>query len=115
LRWELDLLAELGYGLDFSACTVTGATENLSWVSPRTGRAVSQAAGADYADRLLILPRLLGGLGRPGETDPGRDLMDGLALTGHFLDRHLFAARAKIPASRGHFMDRLRRLTELGV
>ena len=82
-RWELDLLATLGFGLDLSACAATGATGALVWVSPRTGRAVSAAAGAPYADRLLALPSFLLG---EGEAAPG-DLAAALRLTGWFLDR----------------------------
>ncbi|MDB5373516.1 MAG: repair protein RecO, partial [Belnapia sp.] len=53
IRWEAELLAELGYGLDLARCAATGSLEDLTWVSPRTGRAVSAAAGAPWADRLL--------------------------------------------------------------
>lgn len=76
--WELDLLAELGFGLDLSACAATGTREDLVWISPRTGRAVSREAGAPYADRLLPLPGYF--LGRR-EGAPA----DGLRATGHFL------------------------------
>ncbi len=82
-RWELDLLATLGFGLDLSSCAATGATGALVWVSPRTGRAVSAAAGAPYADRLLALPPFLLG---EGAAAPG-DLAAALRLTGWFLDR----------------------------
>lgn len=84
LRWELGLLDEIGFGLDLSACAVTGATEGLAYVSPRTGRAVSAAAAGDWADRLLPLPP---GLAR-GAPAP-EDLPAALALTGHFLERAL--------------------------
>jgi DNA repair protein RecO (recombination protein O) len=111
LGWERMLLAELGYGLDLAACAVTGATEGLGYVSPRTGRAVSTAAAGDYQDRLLILPRLFGGTGRADDASPGRDLLDGLALTGHFLDRHLFQPHgAGLPPARGRYVDRVARL-----
>ena len=81
--WELGLLAELGFALDLSACAATGATEDLVWVSPRSGRAVSRAAGAPYADRLLPLPAFLreGGAAGPAE------VIAALRLTGHFLER----------------------------
>lgn len=82
-RWERDLLAALGFGLDLSACAATGATEALVWVSPRSGRAVSAAAGAPYADRLLALPPFLLG---EGDAAPG-DVAAALRLTGWFLDR----------------------------
>ena len=110
LRWELGVLADLGYGLDLSSCAVTGVTEGLAWVSPRTGRAVSDAAGAPYRDRLLVLPRLLGGVGQDGGTDLA-DLLDGLKLTGFFLERSLFAPQGHgLPEARLRYLDRLARL-----
>ena len=113
LRWELSVLAELGYGLDLGSCAVTGTSEDLAWVSPRTGRAVSQQAGAAYSARLLVLPRLLGGLGR-GDSGEVADLLDGLKLTGSFLDRHVFAPRDQaLPEARSRYIDRLSRLEVL--
>lgn len=82
-RWELGLLASLGFGLDLSACAATGVTQGLAWVSPRTGRAVSAAAGAPYADKLLALPAFLSS-GRAASTE---DVALALRLTGWFLDR----------------------------
>jgi DNA repair protein RecO (recombination protein O) len=90
VRWELGLLAELGYGLDLAKCAATGSTDDLAWVSPRTGRAVSRAAGAPYREKLLALPVFLGG--RPEADDgPDGDIAAGLALTGHFLAAQVFA------------------------
>lgn len=100
LRWELLLLEEMGFGLDLTRCAVTGAAQDLAFVSPRSGRAVSRAGAGDWAARLLPLPGVL--LGRPA--GPG-DLAQGLALTGHFLgqalaphlgDRPLPEARARL-------------------
>jgi DNA repair protein RecO (recombination protein O) len=111
LKFELTLLTELGFGLDLAACAVTGATSELAYVSPRTGRAVSLAAGAAYRERLLILPRLLGGLGREGTSDP-QDLLDGLSLSGFFFERSIFPAgqgRA-MPLSRARYIERLTRM-----
>jgi DNA repair protein RecO (recombination protein O) len=91
VRWEIDLLSELGFGLDLSRCAATGATEGLSFVSPRTGRAVSREAGEAYASRLLPLPGFLtGAADDPGSWSWG-DIRDGLALTGYFLERHVLA------------------------
>jgi DNA repair protein RecO (recombination protein O) len=106
VRWELDLLAELGFGLDLGACAATGTTENLIYVSPNSGRAVSAAAGAPYRDRLLRLPPFLKGDGaRP---EPG-DVMDGLELTGFFLDRRVFAPHGRaLPPARTRFVEFLR-------
>lgn len=92
-RFELTLLDDLGFGLDLSACAVTGETEDLTHVSPRTGRAVSRAAAAPYLDRLLALPAFLvdGGGASP------RDLEAAFRLTGHFLDVHVWAPRQLAP------------------
>ena len=111
LRWELDLLGSLGYGLDLSACAVTGVVDNLAYVSPRTGRAVSMAAAEGYRDRLLVLPRLLGGAGRSTGWSQGQDLIDGLVLTGHFLGRHIHPdMETPLPGSRTRYIDRMTRL-----
>lgn len=103
VRWELGLLRELGYGLDLSSCAVTGATEGLTHVSPKTGRAVSAAAAAPYADRLLRLPGFLGG--GTGANHAMAEVLAGLALTGHFLAGQAFAAhRHAPPAARGRLV-----------
>lgn len=108
VRWELGLLAELGYGLDLSSCAVTGATDGLTHVSPRTGRAVSAAAAVPYADRLLRLPGFLGG--GPGPNHALAEVLAGLALTGHFLAGQAFAAeRHPMPAARGRLVAFLSR------
>jgi DNA repair protein RecO (recombination protein O) len=89
IRWELGLLAELGFGLDLSRCAATGLSNDLRYVSPRTGRAVSGEAGEAYRDRLLALPVFLGGVSAEGQPDNG--IASGLALTGHFLAAQVFA------------------------
>ena len=86
VRWELGVLQTLGYGLDLSKCAATGATEDLTHVSPRTGRAVSREAAEPYLDKLFPLPRFL--LGEP-VVDP-EVVGDGLALTGHFMETRVF-------------------------
>ncbi|MCF4164389.1 DNA repair protein RecO [Zavarzinia compransoris] len=107
VRFELELLAELGFGLDLSACAVTGATAGLSHVSPRTGRAVSAEAAAPYADRLLRLPGFL--TGAAGSAD-GAALADGFALTGHFIERHILAPKGlALPPARGRLLSLLGR------
>ncbi len=85
LRWELALLDDMGFGLDLTACAVTGARDGLVYVSPRTGRAVSQAGAGDWADRLLPLPPCLRGEGEA----PDAEIAQGLATTGYFLEQHL--------------------------
>ncbi len=105
-RWELGLLEELGFGLDLSRCAATGATEELIYVSPKSGRAVSREAGAPYRSKLFALPAFLTG----GEVGGAGDILDALKLTGSFLDRHVFAPHErKLPAARGRFIDRLTR------
>ncbi|MEL6597888.1 MAG: DNA repair protein RecO [Pseudomonadota bacterium] len=81
VRWELFLLTELGYGLDLSTCAATGGREDLCYVSPRSGRAVSRAGAGAWADKLLPLPRFL----REEATASDQDIADGLRLTGFFL------------------------------
>ncbi len=87
IKWEMNLLQALGYGLDLNQCAASGETENLVYVSPRTGRAVSREAGAPYHDKLFPLPPFLLG----GGTWDARDILQGLEMTGHFLSRHIFA------------------------
>ena len=93
VRFELALLDELGVGLDLSRCAATGVSDDLIYVSPRSGRAVSRDGGADYADRLLRLPAFIRGTEARVETADPNSLADGFALTGHFLDRHVWTAR----------------------
>jgi DNA repair protein RecO (recombination protein O) len=108
VRYELLLLGELGFGLDLSECAVTGAGENLSFVSPRSGRAVSEAGAEGYRDRLLRLPLFV----RSGDPAPGwPDIVDGLKLSGHFLTRDLLIERqAEVLGSRERLVERLRRI-----
>ncbi|MBV8061874.1 MAG: DNA repair protein RecO [Alphaproteobacteria bacterium] len=87
VKWEMEILRALGYGLDISKCCVTGETENLAYVSPRSGRAVSLEAGRSYHDRLFPIPSFLLGSAL-WDADAVRQ---GLEMTGHFLSRHVFA------------------------
>ena len=106
-RFELAFLAELGFGLDLSACAVTGATADLIYVSPRTGRAVCGAAGEAYRDKLLRLPGFLRADEEPGSA---ADLADAFALTGFFLERHAFAPRGlALPQARARFVAAISR------
>lgn len=92
-RFELALLDELGFGLDLESCAVTGTTEDLTHVSPKSGRAVSRAAAAPYLDRLLPLPSFLS---RRGNASPD-DLAAAFRLSGHFLHSHVWSARHAPP------------------
>jgi DNA repair protein RecO (recombination protein O) len=107
VRYELLLLSELGFGLDLSQCAATGGTDDLVWVSPKSGAAVSAGAGAAYKDRLLPLPSfLLEG----GEAAGWEEIFDGLRLTGHFLSRDLLAERHNdVLAARERLVERLKR------
>ena len=108
VQWELGLLAELGFGLDLSSCAATGVSENLVYVSPRTGRAVSAQAGAAYRARLLPLPAFLVSNGRASAAWSWLDIRDGLALTGYFLERHVLAPHdGTVPAARRRLADRI--------
>lgn len=105
VRFEAGLLQELGFGLDLSSCAATGAVDDLIYVSPRTGRAVSREAGEPYKDRLLALPPFL--LSSQGGLGPG-DVKRGLDITGHFLESAVFAVfNRPLPPARHWLMDRL--------
>jgi len=101
--WELQLLALLGFGLDLERCAATGGNDSLAYVSPRTGRAVSLAAGEPYRDRLLPLPPFL--LGQSDGSD--LEVAQGLRLTGHFLERSLFHPQDRpLPPARQRLANR---------
>lgn len=104
LNWELALLEELGFGLDLSRCAVLGAGANdLSYISPRSGRAVSRAGAGEWAARLLPLPPCLLGQGPA----PDAEIAQGLDVTGHFLRQHLAAGLGKpLPDARQRFIER---------
>lgn len=104
VRWEAELLADLGYGLDLARCAVTGGTDDLAFVSPRSGRAVSAGAAGEWRDRLLPLPPFLLGQGPSGPPE----WLEGLRLTGHFLARDVFGTHHRpLPAARVMLADRL--------
>ena len=108
LRWELKLLADLGFGLDLSRCAVTGGKDDLVFVSPKTGRAVSRLGAGRYAERLLPLPAFL--LQESLATD-ATSLAQGLRLTGHFIHAHLLptpSAEKRLTA-RDRLIERLTR------
>lgn len=105
VRFEAGLLQDLGFGLDLSKCAATGAVDDLIYVSPRTGRAVSREAGEPYKDRLLALPPFM--LGAQSRLMPG-DVRAGLDLTAHFLEAFVFAPLNRpLPPARLWLIDRL--------
>lgn len=111
VRYELLLLAELGFGLDLDRCAVTGANSDLVAVSPKSGRAVSATEAGPYAGKLLALPAFVRD---GGGAASWRDILDGLALTGHFLERDLLTDRSRsILEARGRLVERLRRAAGL--
>jgi DNA repair protein RecO (recombination protein O) len=106
IAWECALLAALGYGLDLSTCAATGVNDNLAYVSPRSGRAVSRSAGAPYHEKLLALPAFLW---REAAAN-GAELDAGLTLTGYFLHHHVLAPHGRVlPEARARLAQRLRR------
>lgn len=107
LRWEMQLLEELGFALDLTRCAITGSREDLAFVSPKTGRAVNRDAAGDWAARLLPLPPVL--LGQ-GPASPA-ELAQGFALTGHFLNRSLqpMLNGRPLPEARARLLDLLAR------
>lgn len=110
VRYELLLLAELGFGLDLDRCALSGTERDLVAVSPRSGRAVSIAEAEPYAGKLLPLPAFV----RDGGTASWSEILDGLALTGHFLERNLLTDRSRpILETRSRLVDRLRRAAGL--
>jgi DNA repair protein RecO (recombination protein O) len=111
VRFEMALLSALGFGLDLSACAATGSRDNLAYVSPKTGRAVSREAGSPYHDKLLPLPAFAAGL--VGDNMGPDALADGFRLTRFFLERHLFEPRGvTMPDQREAFIEAVMRLTQ---
>jgi DNA repair protein RecO (recombination protein O) len=107
VQWEIGLLKALGFGLDLERCAATGRNDDLAYVSPRTGRAVSLSAAEGWEGRLLPLPGFL--IGR-GEASPAA-VLQGLELTGHFIERFLMGqAHGRVPAARERHVERYRNL-----
>ncbi len=103
--FEAEILSQMGFGLDLEKCAATGADNDLVYVSPKSGRAVSKAAGEPYKARLLPLPAFL-----RGETAPPSPaaIRDGFRLTGFFLMRDLFGPRGQaLPEARGAYLSEL--------
>jgi DNA repair protein RecO (recombination protein O) len=111
VHWELILLAQVGFAVDVTCCAVTGQRDGLTWVSPRTGRAVCAEAGRPYAERLLPLPAFLWDENVPfpsGIVQP--DIAQGLRLTGYFLHHRIEVPGNKpLPDARGRLLERLER------
>lgn len=115
VRWEMELLTELGFGLDLSACAATGSNDQLIYVSPKSGRAVSADAGQPYEDRLLTLPPYLLVENEKNDLEASpKQILEGLHLTGYFLEHHVLGPNGKkIPAARARFIDRLQHFSTI--
>lgn len=113
LGWEVALLSEMGFGLSLDDCAVTGTTEDLIYVSPRTGRAVSRAGAGEWADRLLPFPPCLAG----GAVASPSDLVAGLKTTGHFLSDHLAPSLGdrRLPPARQRLVDLIARQAQTAI
>jgi DNA repair protein RecO (recombination protein O) len=119
VRWEVALLADLGFGLDLTRCALTGTTEDLAFVSPASGRAVASRVAAPYLDSLIPLPPFLRDQRSSTQPVSPAAMVAGLRLTGYFLDRYAFAVRpdrtgapGRAPAARDRFVDRVVRCHE---
>ena len=107
-QWELLLLSELGYGLDLSQCAVTSEIENLKYVSPKSGRAVSELGAGIWVKKLLILPKFLQKINTNAIDND--ELNYGIKLTTFFLNRYVVSIGLKLPESRDRFTNKLKKL-----
>lgn len=109
IKWELGLLGELGFGLDLESCAATGSKDELAYVSPKSGCAVSTPAAEPYLKSLLVLPPFLLDSTKTGTP---ADIVDGLILTGFFLDRHVFgeSGNGNAPPARHRLLERMQRV-----
>ncbi|SIT90963.1 DNA replication and repair protein RecO [Yoonia rosea] len=107
LRWEQALLEEMGFGLDLSACAVRGVNEDLVYVSPKSGRAVSREAAGEWADRMLPLPPVLAGKGDASNSEIAR----ALGTTGYFIEHRLIKSLGDhpMPGARARLVDAIMR------
>lgn len=103
VRFEMAVLDDLGFGLDLSACAATGATQELRYVSPKSGRAVSRSAGLPYHDKMLTLPAFLSGTSSRVKAD---EVAPAFALTSFFLNRHIYEPRGLTPPVSRHVFER---------
>ncbi len=107
LRWEQVLLDDLGFGLDLSACAVRGVNEDLAFVSPKSGRAVSREGAGEWVDRMLPLPPVLAGKGEA----TAAEIVSALGTTGFFIENRLIKSLSDrpMPAARARLLDAIRR------
>ncbi|MDE3061385.1 MAG: DNA repair protein RecO, partial [Pseudomonadota bacterium] len=108
VKLELSLLAEAGFGLDLSRCAATGTTDDLVYVSPKSGRAVSSDAGEPYKEKLLALPAFFLPHNKKNRAEPA-EILAGMQLTGYFLDHWLLSPHhRKLPAARGRLVENIK-------
>ncbi|MDP5086312.1 MAG: DNA repair protein RecO [Yoonia sp.] len=108
LRWEQALLEEMGFGLDLSACAVRGVNEDLAFVSPKSGRAVSREAAGEWVDRMLPLPPVLAGKGEASNAE----IVTALGTTGYFVENRLIKSLGErpMPKARARLIEAIARL-----
>ena len=106
VKWEMGLLGELGFGMDLQNCAATGSLKNLNYVSPKSGRAVCEEAAEPYRHLLLPLPEFLK---TPGACGDKEEILQGLALTGYFLEHHVLVQRShqSLPTARRRLIEKL--------
>ena len=105
-KWELEFLETLGFGLDLEKCAVTGSTEDLKFISPKSGRAVSAAAAGDWSSKLLPFP-----IAASGQVNSLEDILDGLKVSQFFLEKKVLVAfgMERLPSARSRFISSLER------
>ena len=108
IRWELNFLSELGFGLDLSKCAVTGSKNNLQFISPKSGRAVSAEGAGEWRNKLFILPKFF--LLDNEYTDDKSELLKGIKITTFFLNRYVSSVGLKLPDVRDRFTNKLHKL-----
>ena len=108
IRWELKFLSELGFGLDLSKCAVTGSTNNLQFISPKSGRAVSAEGAGEWRNKLFILPKFF--LLDNEFTDDKSELLKGIKITTFFLNRYVSSIGLELPDVRDRFTNKLHKL-----
>lgn len=108
IRWELKFLSELGFGLDLSKCAVTGSKNDLQFISPKSGRAVSAEGAGEWRNKLFVLPKFF--LLDNEYTDDKSELLKGFKITTFFLNRYVSSIGLELPDVRDRFTNKLHKL-----
>ncbi len=114
VKWEIGVLSSVGFSLDLTKCAVTGIKNNLSYVSPKTGKAVTSEGAGEYASKLLCLPYFLGGTKNENYNYYG-DVLSGLKITSYFFKNKLFTTMSnnkivKLPDTRNRLIEMIEKL-----